>query len=167
MLNYETILTIVFRILNFGVFIAACWYVYKRYIRPMSETEMASQEGFIKGLKEQKNVLEARGYELNEQIVQQQAYAQTTSRKIELWKERFEGQLAQKDREKELLKEIVINRLAMQAQSLEQEYIKKYVVPGALKKAYEQLATYFADSAHQREYMQEVLSTMKRKDGSE
>src|ERR1700735_1840961 len=114
MLNYEMVLTIVFRLLNFGVFVGVCFYIYKRYVRPMTETEMAAQEGFIKGLKEQKNVLEARGYELNELVTEQQANAQNMSRKLELWKERFELQLAQKDKEKELLKETVIKRVQIQ-----------------------------------------------------
>lgn len=133
----------------------------------MTETEMAAQEGFIKGLKEQKNVLEARGYELNELVTEQQANAQNMSRKLELWKERFELQLAQKDKEKELLKETVIKRVQIQTDSLEKDYIKKQIVPGAVKKAREQLTAYFTDSAYQHKYIQEVLSSIKRKDTCE
>ena len=163
MLNYELLVTIVFRILNFGVFVAVCLYVYRRYIRPMTETEMAAQEGFVKGLKEQKNVLEARYYELNEQVAQQKANAQNLNRKIELWKERFEVQLTQKDKEKDLLKQVLIKRLEIQAHSLEQEYIKKQVAPVALKNAQDELVNYFADNVHQREYIQELLSLVSKR----
>ena len=167
MSNYELLLTIVFRILNFGVFVAVCLYIYRRYIRPMTETEMAAQEGFVKGLKEQKNVLEARYYELNDQIAQQRANAQNLSHKVELWKERFEIQLAQKDKEKELLKQALVKRLEIQAYSLEQEHIKKQISPMALKHAQDELAVYFADRVHQREYIQELLSLVSERSSRE
>lgn len=155
-------MSIFFRLVNFGVLIVFLFYIFKKYLYQPISDQIAEKESFVHGLVENNKVLEEQQHDLEMRIAQQEQRCKELVEKISIWQEAVikqrKGLLAMQagvvqDR---------VRRLKSQQQSLEQDWLKRAVLPRVLAQAQKKLEQEFSSAQVGQQFIADIVSQLRR-----
>jgi hypothetical protein len=160
MFGHETIIGIVFRILNFGVFLGFCLYVYKKYFSHSIETTINTNQMVMQGMVEQKIMLENRSHDLEQKLTDQQELCAQLQEKVLFWKSAQEKAYQKQQHYYEQLALQAKQRSEKVSDFINSYYTDKKAFEIALAKVNDSLRHDFQDGAG-TEYLQQVVRAMQ------
>ena len=158
----ESIITIIFRILNFAALIGLFAFMFKKYFRKEIETSIENDRLAEINLHTRIIEIEHRGSELSEEIIKQEKLCQHLVARTDQWKVAFEKDIKLRQLEQQALRKLMAERAERQAKSIAYERVIQAVLPTALERARTRLAKSFANPADGKEFVQTILNHMKK-----
>ncbi len=162
MFEHETILSLIFLVLNFGVLIALGIYLFKRYGLAGIKERIRSEEESLQRLHERKEQLGYDNRMLTEQLVLQDVECVDLGNKIERWHSAYEREQHARYQELAILKERVTKKIEMQEQTVALDFLTKKVVPKAIEEATVKLGQQFASPQEGRQFLTQLIAYMER-----
>lgn len=157
-----SLVTIFFRLLNFGVLIAFFVFIFKRYFYQSISDHIAEKESFLKGLHQNSKVLEEQQHNLEMKIAQQDNKCKTLLAKISIWQEA----VMQQQQEWHAIQEVVMqdkaHRLQLQQDSLNEEYLKRALLPKVLDQAEKKLVQEFAEPQAGQAFVANIIAQLSK-----
>ncbi len=123
------IIDVVFKIINFFVFIGLGIYFFKKFVYQKIIIAIARKESFIQGLFGRQQELEQQQYLLAQAVKQEEQLCFRLKKKIDLWKHCVEKELKNRQQEQERQAQIVYVNL--------QKKMNKIVASKTERKAYQ------------------------------
>jgi len=162
MLSYD-ITTIVFKVINFAILIAAVIYLFKRYALSVIKAQITQQYDDHKLLQQKSHHAIAKQEEVERAIVYQKELYQKLHQKIEQWNDIFAVVVKEREREKETIK-IALHHKALQQQNyIASSYVTQIVLPAALDNARHQLIADFNNNSQEAITFNETLIAYMKK----
>ena len=158
----ESVVTILFRLLNFAALVGLFAFIFKKYFK--KEIEESIEHDHLEEINQQtrKREIEQRGSELSEEITKQQKLCEHLAARTNQWKVAFEKEVKQKKQEQHVLRNLAKERAEQQAKTIVYERTVQSVLPKALDKARNKLKESFAASEHGREFVKGIIVHMKK-----
>jgi hypothetical protein len=153
--------SVLFRLANFGIFIAFMVYLYRRYLKDFITQQMKADISIEQGLVAEQ-VMATQMHEQYQQLVarkkEQQVRVQNT---IEQWRKEVERVRADEllERNNRLLASK--HRAELQAQQLRKEVMARRVMPEVLSAARQELQELYASEAEGNRVMQQIIFPMR------
>lgn len=155
-----SLVTVFFRLLNFGVLIGFFAYVFKRYFYQNISDHIAEKASFIQGLHQNNKVLEEQQHNLEMKIAQQDSKCKTLLAKIEEWQQA----VIQQQQEWQTIQEVAIQdkvrRLQLQQEALNKDHLKRVLLPQVLERAEKKLVQEFADPQAGQAFVEDIITQL-------
>lgn len=158
----ESLVAIIFRILNFVALIGLFTFVFKKYFRNDIEQTIENDRLEKINLNTRISELEHRGSDLSEEIIKQEKLCAHLISRTDQWKAAFEKDIEQRRQEQQVLHIKATERAERQAATIVRERLIKAVLPKALDSAHNQLEESFEKSEHGKDFVRSILAHMKK-----
>lgn len=159
---HSSLLSIIFRLINFGVLIGIGYYLFKKYFKNGIDEKIVQKEAVVKGLEEQGYFLEAKVIHLENQRREQEKYAALMRQKIDDWRIAVAAQNNKKQEEMRVSADRIAEQVARINQTLQHERWRKTVLPRALADAKKKLTEQFSDSKSAQSYIYDTVNHLER-----
>ena len=154
--------TIFFRLLNFGVFIAALWYVVKKYLIVTIKTHIAQRASLLKNLTQEYAQIQLKQRSLDQYMMEQEKLTQALISKAQRWKLIVDEYHIRRESEKEHLKAEIERRMVIRSENVALSALQQQVLPQAVAQARQELTTYFMQKNNGHEFIGELIRKMER-----
>lgn len=158
----ESLVTIIFRILNFAALMGLFAFIFKKYFRKDIEASIENDRLTEINLNTRISEIEHRSSELSESIIKQEKLCQHLVARTSEWKLAFEKDVKLRQQEQQTLHKRSRERAERQAKTIAHERLVQAVLPKALEAARNKLKKSFETSAHSKEFVQGILAHMKK-----
>jgi len=162
MFDYNTVVAIVFRIINFCLFIGICVYLFRKKVLPSAYADINEKEVFLKGLSEQRFMLENQQYELEQKIIAQEELGKRLLDKVVRWHGAKEVQQLTRFQEQKVRSAVIQQRTAQKYDYINQHALEQQALKMVLVQLRNQLYAKFVDSPQATTYMHELVGELKR-----
>lgn len=159
----DSMVSIFFRLINFGLFIALFIYGFKRYVYPALLEQMAEREKAHKELEQKKELLADTQFRLDEQMHTNERVHQELVAALNTWRLTFEREQQAQHKEKERIKHELEIKMHKRREVQALNALHDEVVTPAVNQAEKALRTYFTGKEHSRAYLHQLLSRMESK----
>jgi hypothetical protein len=150
-----------FRLLNFGIVVGTCVYMYRRYGRELLQEMFDRYEKHKQSLRDELVLLDARAQKLEEAFTAQHALGLRLAKNIEQWQLSVAHAIALRQIEKESLSSTLQRKAERVARHVAWISLRRECLEQAVKEATESLTAFYADPAHTQNYLGSVLSKLK------
>lgn len=152
---------IFFRFVNMGVLVALLLYLFKRYGIDAITQGMREQERHKKELADQQEML-ARQQVLTELAArEQQLLAQRLEKNVHIWRAQFAVFDTLRAQEKEIVRDALRRKSAIQQQQLAADTIAHQVLARACQQARDQVRVQFADEQVGKAFVRDIVASLK------
>jgi hypothetical protein len=161
MLAGETVLSFVFRWLNFAVLIALFVYLFRRHVAPALKAALVARELEFARLQEHKEQLSLQQKQLEQTMAQQALQCQQFTEKIARWRAGYEHEQQLRAQEQALQFERQQKKKAQQDYFRQLNNTQKLVMPQVLQ----QVHNYFEHEyrhANEQLFMQHMFDYLER-----
>lgn len=159
----ESLVSIIFRLINFGALIGLGVYVFKRYFLH-DIIEKINQEGLEKeSLRHQVQELDDKSNVLSGEIVEQEQLCHKLSERVEQWHHFFNEDIERKRKENQEFHAKAVERLEKQKKFLEQELMMNEVFPQAMDQIKLQLMKDFSDPAKNKNFLADIIGHIEKR----
>ena len=162
MFEGETVLSIFFKLLNFGILIGLGVYVFKRYLLPSIGQEIAENQEALQQLQRNNEQLKEDQKKVEARLDEQAALCLSLGSKIERWKLAHDNHLRRQQESCQQLRQKIEKKVAVQEQNLAREMLNKKVLPGAIVQAQELLQKTYESESEGRQYILHVMKYLER-----
>jgi F0F1-type ATP synthase membrane subunit b/b' len=162
MLNSETIISIFFKILNFGVLIGLGVYIFKRYFVQNINDQIDAKQNMIAQLQGNNQALKQEEHDIAHAAEQQHQLSEQLVQKIALWRAAHTHEMARKKAEYEEIYKNRIKKIAKQEEIYALDVVQKKVVPSAIEQAREMLQQHSMSLDVQQRYTTDILDYIER-----
>ncbi len=159
---HSSLISIVFRLINFAVLIGFAYYLFKKYFKNRIDEKIAQKEALLKGLEEQGYFLEAKTIHLENQRIEQEKRAGQMRQKIDDWCLAVAAQNNKKQEELRASAARVAERVAAINTLLQYDVWRKNVLPVAIKDAKQKLTQEFSEHERADTYIHHILHHLKK-----
>ena len=161
-MSVTVIISILFRLINFGILIAAFIYIYKKYIHSALVNGMQHERDLLKKLEHKKKDISLKSKHLSQQLINDKEIIHDLSNKIEVWSR---NETASKD-ERELYKKLFLEKLKKQAHfkqlRIAEYMLEKESIEAIIENTKEQLIKEL-DHKQATEYMRSIIKSLSKK----
>lgn len=161
-MQYDDIVRLVFKCINFGVFVSLFIFIFRRKIVPLILKAIAQKQAFKHNREIQYATLKKDLRLINKETKQQEEKAERFEEKIAKWKQDFDKNCFAKSEEEEQILKKIEKRKGRQQNYLTHETIKDEVVNIALVKAKKQLKVDFESQKSQKEFLALSIGQLER-----
>lgn len=162
MFVHEDLITIIFRLANFGLLIFACVYIFKRYVLPSILEHMHQERDEQQRIKEQHKELDKQEKQLLVSAKEQEALVRLLKERIMRWVQE-EHRATQR---RELAKEKIImhynERVVHQEQIMMQQKRLALIVPQAIDTVQKSLEGMYSSENAQQKYMLAIVKQLSK-----
>ncbi len=144
------------KLLNLGVLIAACAYLFAKYLAPYIKKSLKEREERLFILEQEVVELRLRKADVSRETEEHKTHAAQLLGKVQLWKRVMEERENVYVAEREQTEKNSLEYLKKRADGLCQESLRREVIPQIFAQTKEQVRTFFTNEKAQREYV--VLS---------
>jgi len=152
----------IFHLLNFALFIFLARYAFKRWGWPIIVRQMNTEELLHSAACKKLVDLKKQQQAIEQSALEQQRLYGDLSVKIDTWRSSVNRQGEQELKARMRAIELMHARYQQLVAFQQQAQLEAAVMPLALEAARKDLQTYFVDEGHQRVYMAQIMSQMKR-----
>ena len=152
--------TLINKLLNLGMLIAACAYLVAKYLAPYIKKSLKQREEHLFALEQEAVELRVKKAEVIREMEDQKAYAQQLLWKVQLWKNVMEERENVYAIERKEIEKKSLEYLKKRADGLCQEFLRREVIPHIFTQTNEQVLVFFADEKAQREYVTSSLKVL-------
>lgn len=156
-----SLISIMFRLLNFAMLCGAIWYIYRRYMQSAIEEQIIAQETLDKGLEEMSYMLEGQALELDDQLHAQHARAEYLKSRIQEWQDA----ITQADKNKQQVHLKLLERINVlmheKSESCSRSKAYMQILPQVMARAEHELREKFAQADEQEKFLQALLGKMR------
>lgn len=156
-----SMLPIVFRLINFVLFIVLLVYGFRRYVYEMLLTQMAEREKARRDLEEKKELLAQMQSRLDEQMHTHERIHKELMLTLHTWRQQFEHHQQRLQEEKERIKYQLELKMERRRHMQLLNVVQDEVVVPAIKESEKALHDYFAQQKHGKAYVKELLAYME------
>jgi hypothetical protein len=157
-----SLVTIFFRLFNFGVLIAFFAFIFRRYFYQGISDHIAEKESFLKGLHQNNKVLEKQQHNLEMKIAQQDNKCKTLLAKIEIWQQAVAQQQQEWHAIQEVVMEDKVRRLQLQQDALNEDHLKRALLPKVLDQAEKKLVQEFTEPQTGQAFLADVIAQLSK-----
>lgn len=163
MFEHETLVSFVFRWLNFGILVGLGVYFFKRYGLLAIKERMATHDELLNQLQHRKEALKGNQRALERQSEEQELLCTQLGAKIERWYTVVEQRAQQQRMEQEQQQEKIVKRVALQTDYKQKKHAYKQVMPQVLQQATAQLQDQFASEQTGQQFIVRLIEDMERR----
>ena len=162
MFVHEELLSVIFRLVNFGILVFMCVYLFKRYVLPSIKEQMKSEE-------EEAQAIKSRHKELRMQEKTVTAFAQEQEKtccmlkeKVHRWRRVQDDYVLRRAQERERRVRYLNDRVAHQELEFAQQRVLQKALPRAVMHARIALQQTFSSADKKRAYLNEIMSQISK-----
>ncbi|MFI5333126.1 MAG: hypothetical protein ACHQVS_03420 [Candidatus Babeliales bacterium] len=157
----SSMLPIVFRLINFALFIVLLVYGFRRYIYDALRTQMAERDKARRDLEEKKELLARIQSRLDEQMHINERIHKELMLTLHTWRQSFEHQQKTLQEEKERIKYQLELKMERRRHIQLLNVVQDEVVIPVVKESDKALRDYFEQQKHGKAYVKELLAYME------
>lgn len=162
MILSEEIVTILFRLINFGVLLYGLHYVYIHYICPAMQTDIEADEKKVAILAQQKDAYYQQEQFIVKDIENQEKTVTHLIAKLDQWRiAADDAQKAQRDAHA-ALQEALRKKIALQSEHIAQYMLERRALPHAMHELEVSLAEHFKSDKRGAVYLEAVVNHMDK-----
>lgn len=154
----ESIITIIFRLINFAALVGLFYYMFVKYLLPDIKSDIQLHEQEAEAQKTSIEQLENRNNQLSQKIIDQEILCSKLMQRVEQWRTAFERESEHNNRDLEEIRIKTTHRLKRQQDMMAHKKIMSIVVPKALEKAEQDEIQYFSQDSAQKDYIREIIA---------
>jgi hypothetical protein len=158
----ESIISIVFRFLNFGVLLGLAVYAFRRYANPFLRAQIGAKDAALYALKQQRDELKSQVRVLELQAHQHDAQRLSMRLKLERWQEVWQSQERLRYEEKQRLTTLLTKKAELQAQTRMLDQLQRNIFPAVLAQSRTALQNYFEHPEHEHKFTEQLLTFMQK-----
>lgn len=159
----SSMLPIVFRLINFGLFLFLLVYGFKRYVYETLLEQMAKRDKDRKDLEEKKEHLARLQSQLDEQMHINERVHKELIATVHIWRQSFEHKQQELQEEKARIKYQLELKMERRREVQLLNLVQDEVVIPAVEESGKTLHDYFAQQKHGNAYIKDLLAYMERK----
>lgn len=159
----ESLVSIVFRLINAGVLFGLGYYFYKKYIKHQLDEKITQKEALLKGLEEQGYFLEGKMHDLENQLKEQEIRSTLLKQKIEEWNIHMQAENVKRAEKYKLYATRAAEHITIKNEIVAQRQLNAQIVPRAIIEARNALIKKFADHTYAQNYLHETVHRLERK----
>lgn len=158
---FEELITLAFRLINLGVLVALLGYLFKKYALGTIRQRMIEKNAYVRGLQEQYRSLLYQQEQVVNARKEEELLCQRLQQQVVVWKLAIEKEQKIRREEQEERKRVLKEHAEYKEQHLALFYLKKQVIPRAIKQAEQQLEQHFKDKQVGSQYVQHIITRMR------
>jgi hypothetical protein len=162
MYDINSLVTILFRIINFSVFVSIAIYFFKKKVLTSAQEKINEKEVYLKSLQEQDRVLDNQYFQLNEQLRIQNQQCHHLLKKIKVWQSADTAQRTQKIEQSKLNQERMQERTLQIQAMINQKRFERHALLKALAQTKNELQNKFSDQAAGESFLQDIVLNLTR-----
>lgn len=156
------IVSIVFRLLNFGALIALGIYLFKRYLLGSITLQIAKRQQKLADLSLQNQLLKDQTKAMDFTFAEQQAVSRVLLQKIDVWKALVSQRMLERDQEKVMYESALAQRMKTQQAYLALCSAQKRALLPAIDKAREALIVNYNAAPLGQSFISEIVKHMEK-----
>ena len=157
------IVAIVFKFINFAIFITLVGYLFKKYVLPMAYALMSKKESEKELLLNQQLYLERKQSELGDLMRQDSVLCEGLKVKVDTWK-KVVDHVNFMQKENHLERVVFLERKNMKIREFQEESrIKSVVAKAVVSDLQDSLKKHFERDHHGEEYLNVIIQIMSEK----
>lgn len=153
----ETLMSIFFRILNFGVFFIGLRHLYLKYITPNVQAEIEADDKKIAIMAQQKDAYNQQEQLVSKEIEDQRVEIERLNKKLEEWQAAAQMGERTQQQEHEQLELALRKKAAVQSAHIAQHMVERRAIPRAIEELETSLATHFGGDKRGSEYIADAV----------
>ncbi|HSW73981.1 MAG TPA: hypothetical protein VLG71_02375 [Candidatus Limnocylindria bacterium] len=162
MFDGETLSSIIFRLLNFGVLIAFFTYIFKKSLLPDIRQEVTCKEKHRHDLKQHRDDLKTKIKTLEHELEAQDLLSKELALKVARWHDTCATTLQQRKAQEEKRASLLHHKTQLQSENLHKEHLQAAVIPEVIHNLEEKLQATFASPSAGTHFMDSILMFMKK-----
>lgn len=162
MYDINSLVAILFRIINFSVFVGIAIYFFKKKVLTSAQEKINEQEVYLKSLQEQDRMLDNQYFQLNEQLRIQNQQCDHLLQKIKVWQSADEAQRAQKIHQSNLNRARMQDRTEQIQAMINQRRFERHALLKALDQTKIELQKKFSDQATGELFLHDIVLNLTR-----
>jgi len=164
--KFELTVGVLFRLINFGVFIALLVYLFRRYVLTGIAARYAQQLLERKTLANRSTLLRKQKRELTATIEDDTWRCDQLKKQIAAWKRVVDKQDEERAKKFEVQLQEMRKRVTEQDKKLAIDTARRAILPETLETLQRELTQEFTSDAQQKEYLRKIFSSMRGKGGT-
>ncbi len=158
----ETIIAIIFRLVNFAVLIALFIYLFKKYALSTITNRVAQKEALLQALYNQQQLLEKQQYALDNHVDQEAALCAELKEKVSQWKDLIDQKIVMREQERVNRIELLEKKTKYYVQSYAISIANKRILTASGQQAQQSLAKQFVDKKVGQDFIQPIIDFMRK-----
>ncbi|MFZ5953954.1 MAG: hypothetical protein ACOYT8_02505 [Candidatus Dependentiae bacterium] len=163
MYDINSLIAILFRIINFCFFVGIAIYFFKKKVLTATKQKINENEVYQKSLQEQERMLENQYFRLDDQLRAQNEKCHRLLSKVTLWKVASDALHAKKNQECHRNKERMAVRNDLIQTLINNQRFEKEALQKALSKTKQDLQKKFSDESVSRSFIHDIIMNLDRK----
>jgi len=156
------VVEVVFKFLNFGIFCALAFYVFKTKEIPKAKEKIAQKQAELQSKVNQTKTLLGQQKDLDRSMQEQELLAQKLFDQVKIWSSSFEHQQKKLREEQDELTQKAKQRAQQQAELTLGRAVKQQVFTKALHNAQEKLTAQFVSEAAGKKFIASIVEHMRK-----
>ncbi|MGE0009878.1 MAG: hypothetical protein AB7F19_04990 [Candidatus Babeliales bacterium] len=151
-----------FTLINFGIFIVLCVYLYQKYGKQLLFEHMRSQEDAVQILKLEAEAFHEEEQRLKKQIVEESQLIETLQEKVARWRAATDAAL-DNERKAQAAIQIQLKKKAQQQGDWYAKYtLAQRILPEVIQKTHDQLVHVFDPLYKKQEYTEHIVHFLEK-----
>lgn len=158
----KTVISIIFRIINFSLIIALFVYLFRTYVVTMIKEAIQRDDALEQERHRKKKSLEHEVKLLDKQMQEQAHLCDHLMKKVKQWDEIFKENEHSKAKEQKTIQEEIQKKMNVQVEQIEKRRVYKQVVPQALDKARNELEAKYKEKENGEHFLNYLMRFMEQ-----
>lgn len=158
----QTIVSIIFRLVNFGVLIALMVYIFRTYALEAIKKKLAAREFFQAELRAQTCRFEEKKAEELQQSSHDRILFESLSQKVLLWEQAIKNERLARESMCEKRAIELHHRMVQRAEQIFQERATRELLPAAFKAAERHIVQQFEDVQERKKFLSKSLERAQK-----
>jgi len=158
----KTIVSIIFRLVNFIVFAGLVAYLFKKYALPQIKEKLAEKYAFFRDLENKRKNLINQNQIAKKEIKDQDNLFELLKKKLAGWNKSCDQKNKEKEKELDIIIQYHKKRLEIQTQNMQQQKLLKEVFPRVIAGTYKQLQEKFSKKQESEKFLKDIIEYMKK-----
>lgn len=158
----ETIIAIIFRLVNFAVLIALFIYLFKKYALLTITNRVAQKEALLQALYNQQQLLEKQQYALDKHVDQEAALCAELKEKVSRWKDLIDQKIVMREQERVNHIELLEKKTKYHVKSYAVSIANKRILTASGQQAQQSLVKQFVDKKVGQDFIQPIIDFMRK-----
>ena len=155
------LITAIFKVLNFAIFIALCWYYIHKKVLAQLYQKMRERQAIIPNLEHERRGLQNQEANIETAIAQQALIAKVLQKKIEGWATTHNKQMREQEENNHHLQRLLEQKIEQQEDYRAKKEAYHHAVPKIIASTKEILTQHYQDPARAQAYIDTLFQHLK------
>jgi hypothetical protein len=156
------IISIVFRLINFGALVGAALYFFKKSGKAAIEHIETEKKAYLGGLHEQKRALDYQKEQITQEVAQQELLIALLKERVMHWQQRVMQEREMFEHYKILQEQSMQERTQKRKEGIAKQQLYAQVMPQAIKQAQKKLTDQYTLSQEADQFMNRIFDHLKK-----